>query len=87
MDEAHIEISSRLSLHEFLLEQLFANGALKHPAPLPNWAAFSSDLLRLCRDKSYPAPTDPEMEAIARRINELAGHFCEKVRIRIEQES
>lgn len=79
--------AARLSLHEFLLEQLFANGMLGAPDPVGQWDTFSNGLIERIRTRSTaPAEGTSDPLLIQAAATALAANFCAKVRAHLSDD-
>lgn len=88
MNEASesVRFAARLSLHEFLLEQLYANAMLSVPDNLSAWDAFSTDLMNSIRTKAFATTLgNSDLLAIQAVAIALAENFAAKVRERIQR--
>lgn len=85
MSDHQLELCARLAMHEFLLEQIFANGAMSSPNPSENWNGFSASLIDSARYGAYTKNDSPETHEMQKLVIEMTEHFCEKVAVRVEQ--
>jgi hypothetical protein len=85
MNQNEIDLAARISLHEFLLEQAFANQAAHANDPERQWDLFSKAFVDKVKFKTTPLPSSPDEHAVRQRMIELAEKFCEKVAVRIDQ--
>jgi hypothetical protein len=80
-------LAARLALHEFLLEQLFANGMLGAPDPLKQWDAFSIGLIERIQFRSTARQGSTEDLLLIQSLTaELAEDFCAKVRAHLSSD-
>ncbi|WP_338499923.1 hypothetical protein [Delftia tsuruhatensis] len=81
-------LAARVSMHEFLLEQLFANRFLQGAEPEASWETFSNGFIEKMKTPwSRESITTEEQKQIFERQRalgvELAERFAEKVAQRI----
>lgn len=89
MDQGTLQIAARITVHEFLLEILFARWIADQPNPLETAQKAGQEYLRLVRKESYPAPDVPVLSAEEKQIlDEECVHvmerFVEKMCSRVE---
>lgn len=87
MNDEEVELFARINLHEFLLEQLFANGAMTRRDPKKNWDKFSVDLIKKVRLSTTVKSDAPEMQEIHARMLAMTERFCAKVSESVMQEA
>ena len=78
-------IAARLSLHEFLLEQIIANVMLQELDPLRSWNTISADLVSKMRFGAWSDADAQDLVAVQAEAVALAERFSSKVRERIEK--
>lgn len=88
-DQFIARITARVSMHEFLLEQLAARLAMQTNEPLAAWAEFGSAFVtKMSQPWTANVPTPEQQDWVdlqARLGVELAQNFVQKVARRIEQ--
>lgn len=77
----NIRFAARLSLHEYLLEQAFANAFLGNPK---DWEVFSAGLVKGIATQAYATGGSPDQLNIQRVAKQLAENFGAKVRGRLK---
>jgi hypothetical protein len=55
MNETEIDLSARMALHAFLIEQILANQAMTASNPEENWSAFSKKLIDSIASRAPPS--------------------------------
>jgi hypothetical protein len=75
------QLRARLGVHEFLLEQLWANILLLNPSPLEGLRRFRHELEAI--SQRYPSDFDAEMMAVSQEMDALLSHFWDKVEERL----
>ena len=81
----NIRFAARLSLHEFLLEQIISNALLREQDPVAATDAITSSLLKKMQFSAWSGSDSPDLIAVQKATVELAKRFCAKVRARVEK--
>lgn len=83
MNDDDISILARLTVHEFLLEQLWANLILRDPDPARTLQTIRRQLKEFPHT-SFPASVDEQMvKTYSDEVEKLDSHFWDKVQKRV----
>lgn len=85
MNEAEIDLSARMAIHAFLLEQLFANQAMLAKNPEADWEALATQLMNSIRFKTTAPGDAPELVEMHARMIAHAERFFSRVSERVSQ--
>ncbi len=78
-----MRFAARLSMHEFLLEQIIANAMLREADPIEAWRTISAALVAKTRTGTWPAQDSPDAAAVHQEMISQTQRFCAKVEARV----
>lgn len=85
MNETEIDLSARIALHAFLLEQILANQSMTANDPAASWASLSKGLMSSIRFKSTAPADSPELVDMHERMIAHADRLFSRVAERVAQ--
>lgn len=85
MNETEIDLSARMAIHAFLLEQILANQAMASKTPGADWKAFSDQLIHSIRFKTTAPEDAPEIGEMHERMIVHAERLFARVTERVAQ--
>lgn len=85
MNETEIDLSARMALHAFLIEQILANQAMAAENPAAQWEQFSEKLMNSIRFKTTAPEDAPEIVEMHERMIAHAERLLARVSERVRQ--